>query len=385
VYDVLVVGSGFSGSIIARKLAEENNLKILLLEQRSHIGGNMYDEINEYGVLVQKYGPHSLTTNKPWIVEYLKQYSEWFEHDIKANSFLDGKYIRLPFNFQTVKQLLPINEANDVICRLREEFHGRDRISIFEMVECGEKIISNFGSMLFDKAYKPYVMKQWGLKTNEIDRSVLNRVQMALSYDERYINKDFQYMPKDGFTKVFKNILDHCNIDVKLNCDAIKGIFFDSSKIKYDDKQFKAIVFTGAIDELFSEKYGKLPYRSLDIKYHTEQCDYLLPTDIVSFPDSGDFTRKSEYKRFNGQKSIEFSTISIEYPLEYSKNENLPYYPIINNENVSIYNKYLKESLKYENLFLCGRLAEYKYYNMDSVIERAFIVYDDIIKYIKKN
>lgn len=389
-FDVIVVGAGFSGSVISRKLAEEKNLKVLLLEQRNHIAGNMYDEIDEHGVLVQRYGPHSLTTNKPWIIEYLSKYGEWFEHDIKGFSFFDNKYIRLPYNFKTVKQLLPINEANYVINKLREKFRGRDRISIFEMLEEKDIKIRNFGELIFEKAYKPYVSKQWGLNTDEIDRSVLNRVQMTLSYDERYINKDFQYMPCGGFTNIFKNLLNHKNIEVRLNCNAIEALILDkeSSIVTHKEEKSKCIVFTGAIDELLNCKYGNLPYRSLDIKYYTEKTDALLPSDIVSYPQVDGYTRKTEYKKFNGQKNIPYTTISIEYPLEYNKeNEkgNMPYYPVINDKNRLIYEKYHNECKIYKNLFLCGRLAEYRYYNMDDVIEHAFDIFDDIVAYLEKN
>ena len=258
------------------------------------------------------------------------------------------------------------------------------------MIEDEDIKIRNFGELIFEKAYKPYVAKQWGLNTDEIDRSVLNRVQMTLSYDERYINKDFQYMPLGGFTNIFKNLLDHKNIDVRLNCNAIEDLILDEENgfVTHKKEKAKCIVFTGAIDELLNCKFGNLPYRSLDIKYYTEKTDALLPADIVSYPQVKGYTRKTEYKKFNGQNYSPYTTISIEYPLEYNKENkigNMPYYPVINEKNRMLYEKYHHESKVYKNLFLCGRLAEYRYYNMDDVIEHAFDVFDDIVTYLEKN
>ncbi len=381
--DVIVVGAGFAGSILARKLAEENNLKVLILEQRPHIGGNMYDEIDENGVLVQRYGPHFLYADKYWIIDFVSHYTELVPYDVKCLSFVDGHYIQLPFNFKTVQQLLGPQKAEHLINKLKKTFIGRDRVPIFELVEHTDSEIRAYGELLFDKAYKTYVAKQWGLRPDQIDRSVLNRVPMAMSYDERYINKDFQYMPKYGFTKIFENMLNHPNIEVHLNCNALDKLTLDEKnhRVLYQGKEYKQIIFTGAIDELFKEKYDSLPYRSLDIHYHTEKNLGLLPSDIVSYPQADGYTRKTEYKRFNCQEDTGYTTISIEYPLQYDKHSergNLPYYPIINDQNIEKYNQYLKDAQKYENLFLCGRLAEYKYYNMDATIESTFEKYEKL-------
>lgn len=389
-YDVVVVGSGFSGSILARKIAEEQDKRVLVVEQRPHIAGNMYDEFDDYGILIQKYGPHFLNTNKYWIIKYLSKYSELYEHEVKLLSFIDGKYVRLPFNLKTLQQLVGAEKSEGLLSKFREEFVGRDRISIFELLENKDYEINSYGKLLFEKAYKTYTMKQWGLGPEEIDKSVLNRVQMALNYDERYLNKDFQYLPKYGFTKLFENMLDHKNIDVELNCNALTRINFDDCNkvVKFDNKNIKCLIYTGAIDELLKNKYGELPYRSLDIRYETIKGKFILPSEVVSYPQAIGYTRKTEYKQFNFCKSeIMYTTIATEYPMSYNKNSeigNLPYYPIINESNLLMYNKYLTETKKYENLFLCGRLAEYKYFNMDVVIEHAFEKYEDVVKYINK-
>ena len=385
--EIIVVGTGFSGGILARKLAEECGRKVTIIEKRPHIGGNMYDEYDEHGILIQKYGPHFLNTNKYFIIEFLEQYAELFPHDTKLLSFIDGNYVRLPFNFRTLQQLVGAKKSEALLAKMREKFAGRDRVPIFELVDSDDDDVREYGNLLFEKAYRTYTAKQWGLDPEDIDRSVLDRVPMAMNFDERYLNKDFQYLPKKGFTDLFKNMLDHPNIEVRLNTDALDYIEFDEEnrKITYDGDQVELLVFTGAIDELFGLKYGRLPYRSLDIRYKYEEKKSILPEEIVSYPQAPGYTRSTEYKKFTYgiDKDIPVSMTATEYPLQYdpeSENANIPYYPIIAEDNIKLYEKYLAEAEKYGNIVLCGRLAEYKYYNMDICIEHALEKFEDIKK-----
>lgn len=385
--EIIVVGTGFSGSILARKLAEECERKVTIIEKRPHIGGNMYDEYDEHGILIQKYGPHFLNTNKYFIIEFLEQYAELFPHDTKLLSFIDGNYVRLPFNFRTLQQLVGAKKSEALLAKMRENFAGRDRVPIFELVDSDDDDVREYGNLLFEKAYRTYTAKQWGLDPEDIDRSVLDRVPMAMNFDERYLNKDFQYLPKKGFTELFKNMLDHPNIEVRLNTDALDYIEFDeeNKKITYDGDQVELLVFTGAIDELFGLKYGRLPYRSLDIRYKYQEKKSILPEEIVSYPQALGYTRSTEYKKFTYgiDKDIPVSMTATEYPLQYdpeSENANIPYYPIIAEDNIKLYEKYLAEAEKYGNIVLCGRLAEYKYYNMDICIEHALEKFKDIKK-----
>ena len=385
--EIIVVGTGFSGGILARKLAEECGRKVTIIEKRPHIGGNMYDEYDEHGILIQKYGPHFLNTNKYFIIEFLEQYAELFPHDTKLLSFIDGNYVRLPFNFRTLQQLVGAKKSEALLAKMREKFAGRDRVPIFELVDSDDDDVREYGNLLFEKAYRTYTAKQWGLDPEDIDRSVLDRVPMAMNFDERYLNKDFQYLPKKGFTDLFKNMLDHPNIEVRLNTDALDYIEFDEEnrRITYDGDQVELLVFTGAIDELFGLKYGRLPYRSLDIRYKYEEKKSILPEEIVSYPQAPGYTRSTEYKKFTYgiDKDIPVSMTATEYPLQYdpeSENANIPYYPIIAEDNIKLYEKYLAEAEKYGNIVLCGRLAEYKYYNMDICIEHALEKFEDIKK-----
>ena len=277
--NIIVVGTGFSGSIIARKIAEELNMNVTVIERRSHIGGNAYDEYDENGILIQKYGPHFLNTNNYEVIKFLKNYSELFRYDVKLLSFIDGNYVRLPFNFRTMQQLVGDENSVELLKALRTEFAGRDRVPIFELLDSKNEKIQNYGELLFEKAYRTYTAKQWGIPPEEIDKSVLERVPMAMNFDERYLNKDFQYLPKHGFHKLFENMLNHPNIDIELNTDALKHIEFDeeNARITYDGKNVELLIFTGAIDELFGLKYGRLPYRSLDIRYTYENKKSILP------------------------------------------------------------------------------------------------------------
>lgn len=388
-YDVIVVGSGFSGSILARKIAEECNKKVLIVEKRDHIAGNMFDEYDNRGILVQKYGPHYLNTNKYYIIEYLMQYAKLFKHTAKLLSFIDGRYVRLPFNFETVQQLVGSKNSQNLLSKLRRAFVGRDRVPILELVNHEDTDISEYGVLLFEKAYKTYTAKQWGIPVDKIDKYVLDRVPMAMNYDERYLNKDFQYLPIDGFTKMFENMLDHPNITIKTSEDALRHIELneDNRQILYDNKEIACLIYTGPIDELFHLKYGALPYRSLDIKYEYYDKDSVLPGEIVSYPQADAYTRSTEYRKIMfDTKGVTGTVVATEYPMLYKPDAmigNIPYYPVNTVESNECYKQYMEEVKKYKNLFLCGRLAEFKYYNMDICIEHALDYFKTIEKFLE--
>lgn len=385
---IIIVGTGFSGSILARKIAEECDRKVEVIEKRSHIGGNMYDEYDDHGILVQKYGPHFLNTNKYWIIKYLSQYAELFPHNTKLLSFLDGRYIRLPFNFQSIQELVGAERSEIIINKLRKEYAGRDRVPILELADNEDADISGFGALLFEKSFKTYTSKMWGIGVDKIDKYVLDRVPFAMNYDERYLNKDFQYLPKNGFTEIFKNLLDHPNIAVRLNTDALPHIGFADNAVFYDGEAVELLIFTGPIDELFAYKHGVLPYRSLDIRYEYAETDSVLPAEIISFPQAEGKTRSTEYRKimYDDSKAVG-SVVATEYPLWYDKTAkvgNIPYYPVVTEESNAMYEKYRAEAEKYGNIVLCGRLAEYRYYNMDVCIEHAFEKFNEIKDRLEK-
>ena len=382
--NIIVVGAGFSGSIIARRIAEDMNQKVRIIEKRNHIGGNAYDEYDENGILIQKYGPHYLNTNNYNVIKYLKQFADLYPHDAKLLSYIDGEYIQLPFNFKTMQQLVGYENSEILLKKMREYFRGRDRVPIFEILQCEDKDISNYGNLLFEKAFKTYTAKQWGVNPNEIDRSVIDRVPMAMNFDERYLNKDFQYLVKKGFTSIFDNMLDHENIEVIKNTDAMNFIKLEENhRISFNGDQIDLLIYTGAIDELFGYKYGILPYRSLDIHYDYYDMDSKLPCEIISYPQAEGYTRSTEYKKITLNCDAKKTIVATEYPCEYNPNDpksNIPYYPTLTKESQELYRLYLHEAEKYGNIVLCGRLAEFKYYNMDVCIEHALEKFEKIKK-----
>ena len=361
------------------------------MEKREHIGGNVYDSLDDHGILIQRYGPHFLNTNKYFIIKYLQQYSELFPHYTKLLSYIDGQYVRLPFNFLTVQQLIGAEKAENLLEKLRKEFVGRDRVPILELVNHSDSEIQDYGNLLFDKAFRTYTAKQWGIGVDQVDKYVLDRVPMAMGYDERYLNKDFQYLPVNGFTALFERMLDHPNIEVKLNTDAIEKIeFYEHQRsITFDGQEVKCLIFTGAIDELFGLKFGSLPYRSLDIRYEYSEKKSVMPCEIVSYPQADGYTRKTEYRKIMYDDShIEGTVVATEYPLQYDRNNpiaNIPYYPVNTVESNQLYQRYLSEAQKYSNIFLCGRLAEFKYYNMDICIEHALEYFNNVKDYLDNN
>lgn len=382
---IIVVGSGFSGSIIAREIAEELDVDVVVVESRNHIAGNMYDEYDEHGILIHKYGPHVVVTNYWDIIKYLMKFSDMYKHVVKEISFIDGQYVRLPYNFESIQQLIGEEKAEVLINKLRKEFAGRDRVPVIEIADSKDEDIAAFGHLLFEKSYRTYCSKFWDIPVDQLDTSIMNRVPMAMNYDERYMNKDFQFLPADGYTKLFENMLKHPRITVRLNENANDHLKFESDEIFYDDEKVDILVYTGAIDEMFGVKYGELPYRSLDIKYEWFDKDRIYPEEIVSYPQAAGYTRRTEYKFLMKDKDkCSGTTIATEYPIAYKKGQQIsPFYPVITQETKERYQKYLNDAGAYKNLFLCGRLAEFKYYNMDDCIMRAFSVANSIKEYIK--
>lgn len=386
---IIVVGSGFSGSVMARKIAEELGRQVLVVEKRPHIAGNMYDELDEHGILVQKYGPHFIFTDHYEVVEYLQQYEEMFPFTAKLLSFIDGRYVRLPFNFETVQQLVGMRRSAVLLEKLRKAFCGRDRVSILELVDHPDQDISAYGTMLFEKAYRTYTSKMWGLQPEQIDKSVLERVPMAMNYDERYQKADYQYLPRSGFTKLFENMLDHPNITVQLNTDALEHLKLADGKIWYDGESVQCIVYTGPVDELFQYEYGALPYRSLDIRYEYNAKDSVQPCEILSYPQAPGYTRSTEYRKIMYDDSeVHGTVVATEYPLAYDpvgKAGNTPYYPVLTDESKAQYERYRNKAAGCRGLFLCGRLAEFRYYNMDICILHAFEQFEKVRAYLEEN
>ena len=381
---VIVVGCGASGSIIARRLVEDLDCKVDIIERRPHIAGNMYDERDEHGFLIQKYGPHHWYTSNYKIYHYIEQFGDFFSHYYKSKNLIDGQYVTMPFNFYTIQEMLGREKADIVIRHMREKYGSNERVPVIDMVNCDDPVISEYANLLFDKAFKTYVSKMWDIPMDKVDAYVLGRRAFVAGYDERVADYDYQGLPKEGFTKLFEKMLDLPNINVQLNVDALEHISFADNKVLYDGEVVDCLVYTGNIDELFNFKFGKLPYRSLDIKfdYYPDNED-VLPTEGVSYPQEIGFTRKIEYRKMMYDTSkLKGSVVSTEYPVPYDKDAkigNVPYYPVVTEESQLCYQKYVEEAKKYGNIFLCGRLAEFKYIDMHTCVEHA-LDYSETIK-----
>lgn len=383
-YDIIVVGAGYAGSIMARKFAEDGN-KVLLLEKRKHIGGNMYDKKDKNGILVHKYGPHIACMNEWRTYDFLSQYTEFVPYQHHVNAEIDGVEVPLPFNLNSIDKLFELKKALRLKELLIKEFGMDKKIAILELRKSKKKEIRDLAEFIYEKVFLHYTTKMWGKGPEEIDPAITGRVPVHVSYDDRHFTQLIQVMPKNGYTKIFEKMLKHKNITIELNVDAISRISLKNGKIFYMGKEFPGIlVYTGALDELMDFKYGKLPYRSLYFKHETHKTDRLQSTTVINWPDKRPATRRTENKLLVCQPNVPGVTSTItEFPGEYDRNSkkwNEPYYPIIEDENLKKVKKYFSESEKFKNLILIGRLAEYKYYNMEAVILATLDKYEELKK-----
>lgn len=383
-YDVLIIGAGFSGAVVARQLAEKYNQKVYLIEKRNHIAGNMYEKKSSNGVRVHWYGPHIFHTNNVKVFEYLKRFSDFYAYEHCVVGKIDGKLVPIPFNFQSIDMLFGREQAEQIKKKLLVQYPNMSKVSILDLLENKDKLVQEFGQFVYEKVFVHYTAKQWQQPIEEVDTSVINRVPVVLGYDNRYFQDIYQFMPKQGFTKLFENLLNHPNIKIQLGTDAASVLRFDINRNKvyfHEEEWNKPIVFTGAIDELFQCKYGHLPYRSLNLVFEDYKKNIYQSNSVVNYPNDEDFTRITEFKYLTNEKIKDNTTILKEYPCSYHPNGivgNVPFYPIINKDNVALYQKYADLSKQFKMLYLCGRLAEYKYYNMDGAIEAALELSDKI-------
>lgn len=386
-FDALVIGSGLCGSIIARFLAEALDKKVQILERRNHIAGNMYDYYNEHKILVHKYGPHVFHTCKKELVDYLKHYGEWEPFKLFCMAKIDNKFTPTPFNFSTIDSYFEAEKASTIKNKLVDAYPNQEFVTILELLRHNDPTINSYAKFLYEKDYKPYTAKQWGINPEKIDISILSRVPVRLSYNNGYFDDVYQLMPKEGYTSFFNALLDHPNIVIDLNVDALDHIRIDceNSKILYDNvPTSKLVVYTGALDELFQEKQ-KLPYRSLRFKWKHESLDSFQDAPVVAYPQEKDFTRITEYKKLPIQ-DVQGTTYAIEYPLPYNPNsEQEPYYPLLTRESIEQHSLLQRKARLIKNLFTCGRLADYKYYNMDQAIERALEICDQLKIFYSEN
>lgn len=371
-YSYVIAGAGLSGSTFARCAAEKGK-KVLVVERRNHIGGNLYDETDDSGILIQKYGPHIFHTNNESVYEFVSKYADWKPFKLCCEVELFGKFTPSPFNFKTIDQFYQPDKAKDLKERLKKAYPDRNTVTIVELIESQDPLIKEYAEFLFENDYSLYTAKQWGIKPEEVDVSVLKRVPVRMDYQEMYFTDKYECLPVGGFTAFIENLLNHPNIDVvygdvraMIKLDAEAGVVaFDGIDVKDGCK----LVYTGPIDELFEHKMGALPYRSLKFEYEKINIDSYQNAPVVAYPQAEGFTRITEYKKLPIQENRDFTIVAKEYPQRYdSTGTNEPYYPIPTKESDTLYKSYAAEASRYDNLILCGRLAEYRYYNMDQAI-----------------
>lgn len=374
-----IIGSGLAGVVIANKLANES-YDVTILERRPHAGGNVYDYVDEHGINVHKYGPHIFHTNNQDVYDFITKFGEFDDFDLVCGSVMDGKCVKTAFDFSSIDIFFP-EEANEIKEHIKKEFGDAKSASILDLLNSSDALIKKYADYLYEKDYAPYTAKQWGIDINEIDKQIFKRVPILFSYGSKYFDDKYQMMPINGYTGIINKIIDDENIKVKLNIDALSICKLTDSVINIDGyENFDVVVYTGAIDELFKYQFGKLPYRSLRFEFKYENIDSYQEMPVVAYPQEPDYTRITEYKKLPVQ-NVKGTTYAVEYPVKYDKeNGNEPYYPILTGDSKHRYEQYLELSKQYKNLYLCGRLAEFKYYNMDQVIERALNVSEEIIK-----
>ena len=361
-FDYLIVGAGFAGSVLAERLATQANKKVLIIDKREHIAGNAYDYYNKDGILIHKYGPHIFHTNAKEVFEYLGQFTPWRPYEHKVLASVDGQLVPIPINLNTINQLYGLNLNSAEV----ETFFASKAEKVAGVKTSEDVVVSKVGRELYEKFFRGYTRKMWDLDPSELDASVTARVPTRTNRDDRYFTDAYQAMPLYGYTHMFQNMLSHKNIKVMLNTDYKEIIDF----IPY-----RNLIFTGPVDEYFNYCYGKLPYRSLEFKFETVDQEVFQPTGTVNYPNEQLYTRITDFKYLTGQKH-EKTTVVYEYP----KAEGDPYYPVPRPENAELYKKYQQLAATMTNTYFVGRLATYKYYNMDQVVAQALTMFKKIMQ-----
>lgn len=388
-YDYIVVGAGYAGAVCARRLAEELDARVLVIDKRAHIAGNMYDYYNADGILVHKYGPHISVMNEKKTFDFLSRFTEWmpYHHTVKVE--IDGQQVPLPINLTSIDLLFHTEAAIGIKEKLVSAYGFGANIPILELLKSEDADLRGLADYIYEKVFVHYTMKMWGLSPDEIDPSVTARIPVRLSYDNRHFLHRYQVMPKYGFTRLFEKMLEHPKVTVWLNTNASKVLRLgENGLVEFQGQVYDGkIVYTGALDELFDYKHGALPYRSLAFEFETLAVDYVQESTVLNWPDDRPATRRTEMKRLTGQKKHGVTTMVTEYPGGYDKSSDRfcePYYPIVQERCMAQHGKYLEELGKYKQIQPVGRLADYKYYNMEAAILRAFDVSENIISDVRR-
>lgn len=363
----LVVGAGISGAVIARLIAEELDQKVVIIDKKRHLAGNCFDYCDKNGIMIHKYGSHIFHTSNVQVWNFLNRFTSFNQYMHKVIAVIDGIETTIPFNLNTLYDVFPDTMAKRLESKLLEKFEFNKKVPILEFQKQNDEDLKFLADYVYEKVFLHYTTKQWGVSPESVDGAVTARVPVYISKDNRYFQDKYQGIPVEGYTKMIENILNHPNIELKLNTD-YKNI---------DKSNFDRVFYTGAIDEYFDYKLGELPYRSVNFKLEEYEFEYYQSNAVVNYPCNYDFTRIHEYKYYLRDKSSK-TVIAKEYsePFQLGKNER--YYPIPNEKNSELYNKYNLLAEELTNVFFLGRLGDYKYYDMDKAVARAIELFEEL-------
>jgi UDP-galactopyranose mutase len=366
-YDIVIIGAGISGAVLAERYASSGK-KVLVIEKRDHIAGNCYDYIDKNGILVSKYGAHLFHTNEEKVWRYVNRFAKWYPWKHKVIAAVDGKRVPVPVNITTVNELLGLNIRTE---KEMQEWLEENRVPIDNPSNGKEAALAKVGEVLYEKIFRHYTKKQWDKYPEELDASVLDRIPVRTNYDDHYFSDKYQALPEGGYTKLFSKILSHKNISIRLKTD-----FFD---IRDEISGYEKLFYTGPIDRFFNFKDGleeKLEYRSINFVSETIDAEYFQENSVVNYPGADvPFTRIIEYKHFGDQKSSKTTIVK-----EYTVDDGEPYYPVPNARNQRIYERYKKKAETLTDVYFVGRLANYKYFNMDQAFKNSLDLFEDLEK-----
>lgn len=360
-FDYLVVGAGFAGATIAERLASDAGKKVLICDRRPHIAGNAFDHHDEAGILVHKYGPHIFHTNSKEVFDYLEQFTAWRPYQHRVLAWVDGQLLPIPINLNTINQMY----GTDFTSFQLEEFFRSVAEPCAQIRTSEDVIVSKVGREIYDKFFRNYTRKQWGLDPSELDAAVTARLPVRTNRDDRYFTDTYQAMPLHGYTRMFEKMLTHPNIKIMVNADY--------REIR-DMIPHREVIFTGPIDEFFEYRFGRLPYRSLEFKFETRSVAVAQEAPVINYPNENAYTRVTEFKYLTGQEHAK-TTLVYEFP----KSEGDPYYPIPRPENQMLYRQYQAVADQTEGVHFLGRLGTYKYYNMDQCVAQALAYYRKVL------
>jgi UDP-galactopyranose mutase len=360
-FDTLVVGAGFAGSVLAERLASQAGQRVLVVDKRPHIGGNAYDRYDDAGLLVHPYGPHIFHTNSADVFEYLSRFTQWRPYQHRVLASVDGQLLPIPINLDTVNRLYGLSLTSFEL----DDFFERHAEKVAQVRTSEDVVVGRVGRDLYNKFFRGYTRKQWGLDPAELDASVTARVPTRTNRDDRYFTDTYQAMPLHGYTRMFQKLLAHPNISVMLNTD-----YRDIVHVV----PWKHMVYTGPVDSFFDQRHGRLPYRSLQFEHVTlpapQGREFVQPVGTVNHPNDHGYTRVTEFKHLTGQRHDATSLV-----YEFPRAEGDPYYPVPRPENTTLFRRYEAEAEKLTDVSFVGRLANYKYYNMDQVVAQALATF----------